>query len=205
MMQKWLIRVLPVLLALVLVVGSCVRVRAADENYAGMDGTEWHTFIQSITFPGTNKTMYENWTPYYSAVAAGDGIYYIIFSTSALQYTSDTIHAYGNFTVFQYNSSSDSCSMIENVGSSGWTIVNDDKSASVGTDFFISNYDIKYKGLDDVFFHQAPSGRLLVVAATLKETPKEIVAILPLLIPLLVSLLGLRKGLRFISTILRTA
>lgn len=65
-----------------------------------------------------------------------------------------------------------------------------------------SNYDIYYSGTDEIFFQGPSPFQQAVRGQDWTTVMTEIVMILPLLIVSLTFLLGLRKGLRFISSLL---
>lgn len=68
-----------------------------------------------------------------------------------------------------------------------------------------SNYDVYYKGTDEIFFQGPSPFQQAVRGQDWTTVMTEIVIMLPLLIVFLVSLIGLRKGLRFVSSFLHRA
>lgn len=68
-----------------------------------------------------------------------------------------------------------------------------------------SNHDILYKDTGELFFRGPSPFQRVVQAQDWTAVMMEIVMVLPLLIVSLTSLIGLRKGLRFISTLLHQA
>lgn len=193
-MKKLKVIFLPWLLVISLFAGSCLPVMAAEE-----------TESISIVYPKDFESM-----GYDCIIDFGNGQLYCL-------YTSDKP------LTFSADSSDNHCLVaLDNVNCKRWISRGSlDFSGSTGTSYssemsgypqvgYYSNYDIYWTGSDEIFF-QLPLPPLSRIVAGMKAelmgtvVLREILTMIPLLIPLLAGYLGLRKALREVSRILRTA
>lgn len=193
--KRYLTRVLPVLAALVLMLGSCLTVCAAEEtidyeseyiklcdSYSELKNTYCFVLGQSI-----NSIWYFSDKPFTSNV-----------NGSVLFYSD-------NCNVYTYTRENTSGSFIRNSGyyydKSGSILVNGNEKLNC----IYTTHNI-YDNVGNLVFLGPVPPLVRVAEAIAPETvQKEIISLIPLLIPCLVGYLALRKGLRFLSSILRAA
>lgn len=187
----------------------CVRSSAAaaeePENYAGMTEEQWHTLIKAKS-DGSGLVI--DRCPYYCATLCTKNYEYgVLYSQYPIKYANGVLYVKGKWdvSVYRLNSESDG----ELIGAQGYnngdTYKVLDSMWIVPSDVFLSNHNITYKDLNDVFFHKSPLARLIQSLPLEEMTMKEVMALLPLLIAFLVSVTGFWKGLRFLSRILHKA
>lgn len=200
-MKKLLKRIAPLLLALVMVLGSCLTVSAAAPSSAD----EYESVISKYQKDGFNycfvyeqdskanyiKYCFLNCIPY--RIYYGNH-YYIGCKTSYIGY------------IVEYSIVSDSFSVGNTFSnSSGLYVI----TLDTGSSLLYSNtdiYDSDAKDGDDPFF-QGPVRPLVaaVEGAAPEEALKEVILLIPLSILFLAGCLGLRKGLRLLLTLLHRA
>lgn len=200
---------LPLLLSMVLLVGSCMSVSAAGADYDA-----WYTY-------------YENALAYYESNGITIGNYHLIYADDANAkfyfYSSDSAFTLSSSNTVDYSGSQTvhftifylpDCSRVDfevDVYSGAWCAgtfsnyqIDDDA---------VSNFNICSTGSSDIVlpanndFFLGPLSPLRKIAGTIqpKMVMKEIIGMIPLLIPLLAGFLGLRKALSLISRTLQAA
>ena len=205
-MKKLLKRIAPLLLALVMVMGSCLTVCAADDN------------PYSDVYNSYHKSGFD----YFLVFDKGDSISYafcdqpvfhqFVGSNYYLTPTSD-YHIYAVF----YDKSKKTFSLSgDRSDLKNWKFIKIElmKGSSVelytGGSLIYSNHDIfeigANKETDEPFF-QGPVRPLVaaVQGAAPEEALKEVILLIPLSILFLAGCLGLRKGLRLLLTLLHQA
>ena len=188
--RKVFCRVLPLLAALILILGSCLTVSAEDDPY--------------------NISELEN-LGYYHLMkqVEGSGTYYVYLTYSyPLYYYADGSTAYLKSSKNQdylYYISDDSMSTWGEVRNG--TLNNSNLASRIDENYSIlfSSYDIK--DIDDNVVFPGPVPPLVKAAEGIapEEVMKETIGLLPLLIPFLVGLVGFWKGWQFLLRILRKA
>lgn len=192
--KKVFCRVLPLLAALVLVLGSCLTVCAEEsidydteyaklcDSYSELKNTYCFVLGQSI-----NSIWYFSDKPFTSNE-----------NGSTLSYSD-------NCNIYTYTRDNASGSFVRNSGhyydNSGAILVNGDKKLNC----VYTSHKI-YDNLGNLVF-RGPVPPLVKAAEGIvpEEVMKETIGLLPLLIPFLVGLVGFWKGLRFLLQILRKA
>lgn len=188
---------LPWLLALVLVAANCVPVMAAVE-------TEEETTERSFVIPDTEglanvASDYESdYACYFFLKGMEDGVALCCTDNACVVSGSSLCVPIGKYAYYLYQDSAwkKVCSGTYGAWNNNFGVV---------YEVFYSNYDI-YDWDGNLVF-RSPLSPLRKVAGKIQplEVLKEILAMIPLLIPLLAGYLGLRKALRLLSTILKTA
>lgn len=215
-------KVLPIMLALCMTVGSCITVFAADsDRFCSIDNPTaaqlyseinaqkiWNYFGESITTSSISDVSDIK----YIAVIEYGSWFFCAFSPSEFYINSSGQLACKDAVQFSYLTY-----YPETVASSEKILVYNHNNylgiASAGD--FVANQDIYYSD-GTIFFKQTPvvtpvtplEGTTLteIVQGIKPETvTSEIVAMIPIVMIVLVGYLALRKGLRFILTILRQA
>lgn len=199
-MKKLFKRIAPLLLALVMVMGSCLTVSAAvpssTDEYKSLvsefshEGYPYAICVKNSEYPSQAFLIY-----YFSSEPFfKDG--YVYFNTKWSYFT----HI--------YNSTKDSWSMNQSVeyGTSNMCSLTVTKGTSIvytSADLYLVGAD---KEKDDPFF-RGPERPLVaaVRGASPEEALKEVILLIPLSILFLAGCLGLRKGLRLLLTLLHQA
>lgn len=201
--KRFLTRVLPVLAAVVLMVGSCLTVCAeVTTNYTIND------VLQAIKDSG--KTVYT-----YSFMYKYDSDYYVITTTSECTLTNNisSVQIFTDGSYCCYRVTDVENKYISNISSTPDYVYFYSSSSglikmsysNLQSNFIESNYDV-FDSEGNVVFRGPVPPLVRVAEAIAPETvQKEIISLIPLLIPCLVGYLALRKGLRFLSSILRAA
>lgn len=206
-MKKLFKRFAPLLLALVMVLGSCLTVSAADDSFVMPSSQEgFDSLIAKYKKSGFDYSIVASANVPDSRMVAR-----IAYSTEPLD-----INSSNNYLV---NDSARFYSVdIYKDGSSNFdsiTIISLKNSyCSFFTNTYLSvlysNYDIYRVGADketDTPFFRGPVRPLVaaVEGAAPEEALKEVILLIPLLILYLVGYRGLQKGLQILSTLLRRA
>lgn len=199
-MKKLLKRIAPLLLALVMVLGSCLTVSAADTD------TTWEEYYNSKT--DSWKAKY----PYFFVYDWGS-VYNVKFCTAPVESPVDRMGVVATtkceIAGIQVNKSTmkDSSSATTRSLSAGslYSCGNVDSS-----NFVYTNFDIWEVGADKsvdqpVFRGPVPPLVGAVQGAAPEEALKEVILLIPLSILFLAGCLGLRKGLRLLLTLLHQA
>lgn len=221
-MKKLFKRFAPLLLALVMVLGSCLTVSASGNSLnecLSNDFTPYKEYLKNNSnedFPfvgvllsssyGTYSIVkvYVSNVPFYE-VNRPDGNYYIQLYSG---YTTDPVKYYelksSNGVVTKGNTSTTSTTNLNIYGVSG-----------NATGYVISNYKTVTKGSEssykavsseyESFFPGPPPLVAAVKGADLTVAQREVILLIPLSILYLVGYRGLQKGLRLLSTLLRRA
>lgn len=144
-------KILPLLLAVVMVLGGCLTAHAEDTS---------SVTVSDITFP---SDMYDYWILGYS-----DGTYYLHTSHCPMVCSAvGSQYFYGNVYTHAYiqYSSTD----LEN-----WTVTSSAGSMSSGIylrfDILLTNYDIYYRNTDEIFF-QVPVVPPVPLVTVAEELP----------------------------------
>lgn len=193
---------LPLLLSMILLVGSCLPVMAAFRTVETADGMEL-AFEEEY-----DQEKYPYW------IAYKNGSQYIIRCTSAkLFYDSGIIKAYGALQQLYCNNTFIDNRIHVYSYTSGYYSDTSYKNLKDATSGIVAaNYDV-CDASGNVVFQKPPEPivkeptRLQMVTEGIQMTAvmKEIIGMIPLLIPLLAGFLGLRKALSLISRTLQAA
>lgn len=205
-MKKLLKRIAPLLLALVMVLGSCLTVSAADNSFVMPSSQEGfdsliakykksgfdYSIVASVSAPDSNMVA----RIAYSTEPLDINSSNQLVNDSARYYSIDILkNGSSNFdSVTAFSLKNSFCSYFSN------------SYLSV----LYSNYDIYRVGADketDTPFFRGPVRPLVaaVQGAAPEEALKEVILLIPLSILFLAGCLGLRKGLRLLSTLLHQA
>ena len=202
-MKKLFKRIAPLLLALVMVLGSCLTVSAAT-SLPSTD-KEYEAIIEKYQQSGYPYAVIQSYSADPSAC-------FLIFYYSIEPFVNNKgeLVFSGNWSSYRvsYNSTEDywsvgsSTTHSSTVSSSGFSIS--------GAPILYSNFDIYRVGADkekDEPFFRGPERPLVaaVRGAGPEEALKEVILLIPLSILFLAGCLGLRKGLRLLLTLLRRA
>lgn len=205
-MKKLFKRIAPLLLALVMVLGSCLTVSASDDN------------PYSDIYNSYHKSGFD----YFLVFDKGDSITYFFCdqpvyhqSVGNVYYITPTFD-YHSYRVF-YDKSKKTFSLSgDGSDLQNWKSIKIElmKGSSVelhsGGSLIYSNHDIfeigANKETDEPFF-RGPERPLVaaVQGASPEEALKEVILLIPLSILFLAGCLGLRKALRLLLTLLRRA
>lgn len=209
-MKKLLKRIAPLLLALVMVLGSCLTVSAAD-NYDSSDTSAYSAIIDYCKDQDIDIYTYQTfWT-------SSDGSKKYLFLTDHMIYQySGNFFFYdtGNYKLFSYSSGSVSV-VTSGARAAGMAI----QIKGFYNRHLLSNYNIYvsnngvysesntiYSNADTSGFFPTPPPLVAAVqGAGPEEALKEVILLIPLSILFLVGCLGLRKALRLLLTLLRRA
>ena len=192
---------LPWVLVLVLMLGNFLPVRAATQPY--YFDTEYMAQLAN-EFCGRNE--YTDFAAYcyyikddiVKILAVTDGLVKGNYNSNMYSIGSPTNANYGAEFAYDITSDSLSCTSVHTY----WNLYYKD---TVDSGNFYATTDIYDR--DGNLFFQLTRPRLHQIAAGIsaEALQREILTMIPLLIPLLAGYLGLRKALREISRILRTA
>ena len=198
-MKKLFKRIAPVVLALVMVLGSCLTVSAAT-SLPSTD-KEYEAIIKEYQKSGF---------PYCIVYKNGSSVRFDFYDSEIFRKINNgesSFFALNRFNYY-YVSFSSSGSSVSNTFSytpdvSVW-------SSSGSWSLVYSSYDIYDAGADkekDEPFFRGPERPLVaaVRGASPEEALKEVILLIPLSILFLAGCLGLRKGLRLLLTLLRRA
>lgn len=202
-MKKLFKRFAPLLLALVMVLGSCLTVSAAvpssaDEYESVISKYQKEDFNYCLVIEQDSKANYIRYLftdcPLYAFYSSRDSRYYLGCKTSFRTYLVDYSTVSDSFSIGSINSLS-----------SGQYVL----SIGTGSTLLYSNTDIYYsdaKDGDDPFF-RGPVPPLVgaVQGAVPERALTEVILLIPLSILFLVGYRGLQKGLQILSTLLRRA
>ena len=203
-MKKLFKRIAPLLLALVMVLGSCLTVSAADDTFTIPTSQEgFDSLIAKY-----KKSGFDYAYVYKSNISNSTYVAYIRYSNEPL---------YANSSDYLVNDSASSYGV--NIYRSGEVVIDPIISMknSFSSEFtnsnltvLYSNYDIYRVGADkekDEPFFRGPERPLVaaVRGAGPEEALKEVILLIPLSILFLAGCLGLRKGLRLLLTLLHRA
>lgn len=201
-MKKLLKRIAPLLLALVMVLGSCLTVSAAsslpstDKEYEAIITEKYHegfpyaVFVKDSQYPAQALVLYTfSAEPFYK-----DGYFYFTKEWS--------------YYIHIYDVNRDTWTEQKSVKYSTGNMVSINKQSSKSIAY--SNNDIYFVGADkekDEPFFRGPERPLVaaVRGAGPEEALKEVILLIPLSILFLAGCLGLRKALRLLLTLLRRA
>ena len=209
--RKVFCRVLPLLAALILILGSCLTVRAAED-------VNINTVIANLE----NRSGFKQYE--YNLLVDAGYYYFFITSTSPCTVYNDNLQLYiefepnwgygyyyfdNNFNVYQYNQNNDTRANRLTLNNYKYLDSSSTEPFSL-TEFQDSIIECDYVILDynDNVVFPEPVHPILQEAAQAivpEEVMKETIGLLPLLIPFLVGLVGFWKGLQFLSQILRKA
>lgn len=209
-MKKLFKRIAPLLLALVMVLGSCLTVSAAD-NYDSSDVSAYSAIIDYCKDHDIDVYSYQTfWT-------SSDGSTKYLFLTDHMIYSySGSFFFYedGNYKLFSY---SNGC--VSSVSSGGRAAGMAIQINGFYNRHLLSNYNIYvsnrgvysesntiYSNVDTTGFFPTPPPLVAAVqGAAPEEALKEVILLIPLSILFLAGCLRLRKGLRLLLTLLRRA
>lgn len=201
-MKKLFKRFVPLLLALVMVLGSCLTVSAAsslpstDKEYEAIITEKYHegfpyaVFVKDSQYPAQALVLYTfSAEPFYK-----DGYFYFTKEWS--------------YYIHIYDVDRDTWTEQKSVKYSTGNMVSINTQSSKSIAY--SNNDIYLVGADkekDEPFFRGPERPLVaaVRGASPEEALKEVILLIPLSILFLAGYLGLQKGLRLLSTLLRRA
>lgn len=204
-MKKLFKRIAPLLLALVMVLGSCLTVSAATTNpyedifqqyyKSGFDYFLVFDKSDCITYYFVDQPVYHqlSGSNYYLTPTSDYYSYYVSYDKSKNTYST------GGNSSYLRSWTSSKLELMKDSSTSLYT----------GGSLIYSNhdiYDIGAKEGDDPFF-QGPVRPLVaaVQGAGPEEALKEVILLIPLSILFLAGCLGLRKGLRLLLTLLHQA
>ena len=204
-MKKLLNRIAPLLLALVMVMGSCLTVSAAGKTYTSDELKDLinknnaknysYCFVLRDNWSGYNRIylQYLDVLPYHSI--SNNNKDCLVVKASSYKFYSLAIYDNGNTEVLSDNSSASIGSLVSDLNSSFTLLYSN-----------VDIYDIDSKEGDEPFF-RGPERPLVaaVRGASPEETLKEVILLIPLSILFLAGCLGLRKALRLLLTLLRRA
>lgn len=199
-MKKLFKRIAPLLLALVMVMGSCLTVSAAvpssTDEYKSLVSKYAHEGYPYAICVKDSQSPSQAFLIYYfsSEPFFKDG--YVYFNTKWSYFT----HI--------YNSSNDSWHMSQSVEHGTSNMCN--LTLSPGRSIVYTSADLYLVGADkekDEPFFRGPERPLVaaVRGVSPEEALKEVILLIPLSILFLAGCLGLRKGLRLLLTLLRRA
>ena len=204
-MKKLLKRIAPLLLALVMVLGSCLTVSAAESNpyedifqqyyKSGFDYFLVFDKSDCVTYCFVNQPVYHQFL---------DSSYYITPTSDYYSYCVSYDKIKNSYSTFGDSS------YLRSWTSSKLELMKDSStSLYTGGSLIYSNhdiYDIGAKEGDEPFF-RGPERPLVaaVRGAGPVEALKEVILLIPLSILFLAGCLGLRKGLQLLLTLLRRA
>lgn len=206
-MKKLFKRIAPIVLALVMVLGSCLTVSAADD-YDSSDVLAIQQFEKYITDNklsfGTNYELY--WV--------SSGSKYLLLSSAPLKMGyapsgAENLVSSASLDYIFFSYSGGSVNLLRQGSLSG----TDASLFSTGPiSKLVVNYDFKvkdgsiYKAADTTGFFPTPPPLVAAVkGAAPEEALKEVILLIPLSILFLAGCLGLRKALRLLLTLLRRA
>lgn len=209
-MKKLFKRVAPLLLALVMVLGSCLTVSAAD-NYDSSDISAYSAIIDYCKDHDIDVYSYQTfWT------SSNGSTKYLFLSDHMIYSYSGNFFFYeeGNYKLFSYSNGSVS-SVTSGARAAGMAI----QFKGFYNRHLLSNYNIYvssrgvysesntiFSNADTTGFFPAPPPLVAAVkGAAPEEALKEVILLIPLSILFLAGCLGLRKGLRLLLTLLRRA
>lgn len=213
-MKKLFKRFAPLFLALVMVLGSCLTVSAAENTV--------RENAKKVYDLGVSKISDASWEDYHFnyfliTYSSGFDYYKMIVSDVPIYFSSGKVMTSGsggsfNYFTVDYDFSKNKVSY---GGISGGSNSTPGKSIIVFADSFgalYSNYDvymsdgvINIKADTTDFFPRTPLLVPAVEGAAPEEALKEVILLIPLSILFLAGCLGLRKALRLLLTLLRRA
>lgn len=202
-MKKLFKRIAPIVLALVMVLGSCLTVSAAT-SLPSTD-KEYEAIIEKYQKIGYPYSVCYSQPDNSSAVF---GIYYFSAEPRVNSQRLFKFSTSGSYYYVTYNENYDTWSSTQ--------VSNFDTTTNIGLFCYdsvtvnYSNFDIYEVGADkekDEPFFRGPVRPLVgaVQGAAPEEALKEVILLIPLSILYLVGYRGLQKGLRLLSTLLRRA
>ena len=229
-MKKLLKRIAPLLLALVLVLGSCLSVSAADND------REFWEYVLDSPFGRQLKSYIQNNFPDYKYIAVvtnGSNLYGSVYLSDCPFYDIYITDNHWN-TIASYNNQNIECRYVVLSNSTpnfqDWSFDVSNQYSRKTTNVLISQYSdksyvhmlsnyslVKYGNESDYscissgydsFFPAPPTPGPLVGAvqgAAPEEALKEVILLIPLSILFLAGCLGLRKGLRLLLALLHQA
>lgn len=202
-MKCWTRYMLPLVMALCLFLGSSFYSQASEAQETSGNMIDYGACITECTGLANDVTRFYGDTFYYLGSFCGDCIYLVFSSSPIVVYDRSVPQSIGvqgyDLRFYSVTANFSSYSLLS--FRSG--LYNSGSSFNMSTAF--SNHDIFYRDSGELFFHQPSPFQRAVQAQDWTAVMMEIVTILPLLIVSLTSLIGLRKGLRFISTLLHQA
>ena len=213
-MKKLLKRIAPLLLALVMVMGSCLTVSAAEDTV--------RENAKKVYDLGVSKISDASWEDYHFnyfliTYSSGFDYYKMIVSDVPLYYLSGKVKTSGsggsfNYFTVDYDFSKNKISYGGITGGNNSTSGGSIISFADSFVALYANYDVYMS--DDVlnikadttdFFPKTPLLVPAVEGAAPEEALKEVILLIPLSILFLAGCLGLRKGLRLLLTLLHRA
>lgn len=199
MMNKVCKYVLPWVLAALLVVGSCLPVMAAESEAYAKWGAYYETAIAYCEEKGIDCTYI--FMTYVSSTS-------VIFYVSAEPFTvNNRVITSGDAVLYRLEMHSTSSVYSHQSRPANNAYYSHSTIIASNFDIYATGSSDLYLAADTDFFHRPSPLQTIVETAQPKMTEvlKEVLTMTPLLIPLLAGYLGLRKALRLISAILRTA
>ena len=208
-MKKLFKRFAPLLLALVMVLGSCLTVSAASYS-DDVAKNCYDTCLEKVKDLGLDPSVYKYSVVFYEEpFGSPPGYYALIFNVPV--YIDGSSYSY-NGSVFSYVR----CSYIG--GHYSFLSGSTDTLTTIGANYLKrSSYDVYSSSSSSSPIHEAdtdffpipptPAPPLVgaVQGAAPEEALTEVILLIPLLILYLVGYRGLQKGLQILSTLLRRA
>ncbi len=210
-MKKLFKRIAPLLLALVMVLGSCLTVSAAESFQKAKAEVVYDALVDHLKDLGVeSKYKYflinfdNSYGVYYSAIAFDKPVYRVasgrVAYSESFSCIVSTNHNGSTPAFYSFDCSSDSglsSGYFNGLVKSSYDLYSD----SSGTNLFLS--------ADTDFFPIPPTPAPPLVGAVQGAAPeealKEVILLIPLSILFLAGCLGLRKGLRLLLTLLHRA
>lgn len=196
---------LPLVIAVCMFLGSYFYSRAAEDQEAGRQTTDYSACITECTSLASYLSTYFGDDFYYM------GSYMPSKDSICLWVCKSPFQVYGDTSPTRISLRGDYLNLI--FVSPDFSSYQKSRSygAGVGVGTFFdpstgfANFDVFHADTGELFFHQPSPFQRAVQAQDWTTVMTEIVMILPLSIVFLTSLLGLRKGLRFFLNLLHRA
>ena len=190
--------------------------------FSVLAGVLFFTLADGLTAEAAETSAYDTWWEYYeAALEYADTKSGYSYSYIAMYYNADNFYfCYSGtpiYYLYSYGIGSDSAFCIitipiDDLSTIGWGVTNYFNITNNNCSFIASNCDLyygstlKYSADPDFFLVTPRLGKIVEANWTeMTEIRREILTMIPLLVPLLAGYLGLRKALRWLSAILRTA
>lgn len=208
-MKKLFKRIAPVVLALVMVLGSCLTVSAASYS-DDVAKNCYDTCLDKVKDLGLDPSVYKYSVVAYEEPFGSPPCYYVLVFDKPV-YINGSSYSY-NESVFSYVG----CTYVR--GEYSFLSGSSSSLGTISSNYIKrSSYDVYSSSSSSAPFHEAdidffpipptPAPPLVgaVQGAAPEEALKEVILLIPLSILFLVGCLGLRKGLRLLLTLLRRA
>lgn len=216
-MKKLFKRIAPLLLALVIVLGSCLTVSAA-ESYSSDDKAALSAMLEYLKDKVDKDELvdYDYKVLLRKKISDSKYSYYLTVSDKPIFLQNNNAYLYEGTSVYSLSGytgvTPDKISVswkVSNSTTSGFKWRYDDSFSSYASNYDVYRWDDKSSlvtAKDTTGFFPTPPPLVVAVkGAAPEEALKEVILLIPLSILFLAGCLGLRKGLRLLLTLLHQA